>query len=104
MGETIVHSAPELSLGNSSDSDWERERAAFWALFPSLKLENPGEYVAIHGGQIVAHGPEEIAVAQEAYSRVGYVPIYVGFVTDSPPRPARIPSPRLLHGPAADLG
>jgi hypothetical protein len=37
-------------------------------------------------------------VALEAYSRVGYVPLYLGHVTDEPPRPARIPTPRIWRG------
>ncbi len=104
MSEAIVHPAPDLSLVETSKDPWERERAHFQALFPTLRLTHLDEYVAIHDGKVIASGLDEIAVAQEAYSRVGYVPIYVGHVTDSPPRPARIPSPRLWHGPAAGLG
>jgi hypothetical protein len=37
-------------------------------------------------------------VAKLAYARAGYVPVYVGLVTDDPPRPVHLPSPRLLPG------
>ncbi|MEX0716985.1 MAG: hypothetical protein WD066_10370 [Planctomycetaceae bacterium] len=40
---------------------------------------------------------DQLQIAREAYSRFGYVPIYVGFVTDEPPRPLRVPTPRLIR-------
>ena len=33
---------------------------------------------------MAANGPDEVAVALEAYSRVGYGPLYLGYVSDSP--------------------
>jgi hypothetical protein len=57
------------------------------------------QYVAVHRGAVIAHGPDQVEVAQQAYTtRAGYVPIYVGLVTDDPLPPVRIPSPRLLPG------
>jgi hypothetical protein len=41
---------------------------------------------------------DRVAVALEAYSRVGYVPLYLGHATDEPPRPERIPTPRIWRG------
>ena len=37
-------------------------------------------------------------LGEQAYAQAGYVPIYVGLVTDEPPPPVRIPSPRLVRG------
>ena len=48
--------------------------------------------------RVIAEGPDQIEVAKQAYARAGYVPIYVGLVTNEPPRPVRIPSPRLFPG------
>ena len=98
MSEVVEYPAPDLSLSETPESPWQRERRAFWELLPSLREMHSDQYVAIHDGKVVAAGSDEIAVAMEAYSRVGYVPLYLGHVTDSPPRPARIPSPRIWRG------
>jgi hypothetical protein len=55
--------------------------------------------VAVHNGTIVASGSDRISVALEAHQRVGYVPLYVGLVSDGPrSRRVRLPSPRVLRG------
>ena len=61
---------------------------------PELRQTHYGQYVAIHDGKVVASGSERVPVAMEAYSRVGYVPLYLGHVTDEPPRPLE----SLRHG------
>ncbi|HMF38773.1 MAG TPA: hypothetical protein VKF17_19195 [Isosphaeraceae bacterium] len=53
------------------------------------------QYVAIHEGQVVESGSDKLEVARRAYSRFGYVPIFVSRVTDEPIAPVRVPSPRL---------
>lgn len=95
MSEVVEYPAPDLSLANCPETAWERERRAFWSLMPELRRTLYGQYVAIHDGKVVASGSERVPVAMEAYSRVGYLPLYLGHVTDEPPRPARIPSPRI---------
>jgi hypothetical protein len=54
-------------------------------LLPELRAKYDGQFVAIKDGKVVASGSERVAVALEAYSRVGYGPLYLGHVTDSPP-------------------
>jgi len=85
---------PRLSAAESSDK-WERERKAFLRLRPSLLPTHAGRYVAIHGGEVVDSGQDEIALGLRVYSKFGYVPIYVGLVSAEPPAPVRIPSPRV---------
>jgi hypothetical protein len=98
MSEAIIYPAPDLDLRSTPETPYERERRAFREMLPELLKTHFGQYVTIHEGRIVASGPDEIAVAMEAYSRVGYVPLYLGHVTDEPQRPARIPSPRIWRG------
>jgi len=43
----------------------------------------------------VESGSDKLEVARRAYSRFGYVPIFVSRVTDEPIAPVRVPSPRL---------
>jgi hypothetical protein len=95
MSERIVYPAPDLALCEKPETPWERERRAFWKLLPELLESHNDQYVAIHGGQVVASGTDTVAVAMEAYSRVGYVPLYLGQVTTSPRRAVRVPSPRI---------
>jgi hypothetical protein len=90
--------APNLSLVNRPDSDWERELGAFRELLPELQTKYDGQFVAIKDGKVVAIGSDEGTVAPEAYARVGYGPLYLGQVSDSPRAPIRIPSPQHVRG------
>ena len=98
MSEVIEYPAPDLSISVTPETPWQRERRAFWELLPSLRQTHYGQHVAIRDGKVVASGSDRVAVAMEAYSRVGYGPLYLGHVTDVPPQPARIPSPRIWRG------
>jgi hypothetical protein len=73
------------------------EKEAFERLKGELLPEHRGKYVAVHHGQVVEIGETSAEVAKQAYSRVGYVPLYIGFVEESLPI-ARISSP---HGGGA---
>jgi Family of unknown function (DUF5678) len=98
MSEIIEYPAPDLSLFKPPESAWERERRAFRTLLPELRAKYDGQFVAIKDGKVVASGSDEVEVALEAYSRVGYGPLYLGHVSDSPRPPARIPSARRPRG------
>jgi hypothetical protein len=86
----------EVVLPSPPEDKWHREYHAFLHLLPDLLKAHRGKYVAVHDGQVVGSGEDKIAVAMQAYARYGYVPIYVGLVTDEPPRIEHIRSPRLL--------
>lgn len=88
--------APEITVRSDALPKWEREQRAFRRLLPSLLPTHRSQYVAIHNEAVVGSGPDQFELARESYQRYGYVPIYVGLVTDEPPRPVRIPSPRVL--------
>lgn len=98
MSDVTTLPAPDLGLEGTTPAAWEKERRAFLRLLPALLATHRGQYVAVHHGSVIAEGPDQVDVAMRAYARAGYVPIYVGLVTDEPPRPARIPSPRLPPG------
>jgi hypothetical protein len=70
--------AAELSKG-------EREYQAFLRLLPQLLATHRGQYVAVHEGQVVDTGNDDIALIQRVHARFGYVPIHVGLVTDPLP-------------------
>ncbi len=78
---------------------FEQEAAAFERMLPQLLREHRGRVVAIHGGQIVevGHPGESVAkVAGRVYDRMGYVPVYVQQVTETP-RVYKITGPRLVQ-------
>jgi hypothetical protein len=99
MSELIEYPAPDLSLVKPPETAWERERQAFRAMPPELRANYDGKYVAIKDGKVVASGSDEATVALEAYSRVGYGPLYLGHVTDSPRTHGRLPSARRPRKP-----
>lgn len=62
----------------------DRERRAFFRLLPELLQTHRGQYVAIHQGQVVGSGPDQVEVALEVWRKIGKEEIYVGRVTDEP--------------------
>jgi hypothetical protein len=63
----------------------EREYRAFLRLLPGLLATHQGKFVAIHNEQVVDSDADDVALILRVQKQVGYVPIYVGLVTDSPP-------------------
>ncbi len=87
---------PAPTLPSVPEDKWHQEKRAFHRLLPGLLSSHKGEFVAIHGGQVVESGKEKLEVAGRAYARFGYVAIFVSLVTDAPQPLVRIPSPRSL--------
>ncbi len=77
----------------ADDAKLQSEQDAFRRLLPDLLKTYRNQYVAIHEGQVVGTGPDQIELADRSYDRFGYVPILVTLVTDRP-RVVRVPSPR----------
>jgi len=100
MSETAVLNAPEIFWPTESPDKWNDEHQAFVAQRGDLLRRFPGEYVAIHQGEVVGHGLDKIAVALQSYREHGRVAIYVGLVSESPPVLARQPTFRTFAGDA----
>jgi hypothetical protein len=98
MSDVPTLPAPDLSLKDPVSAYWEEQQCAFIRLLPTLLATHRGRFVAVHEGRVIAEGSDQVEVAKRSYALVGYVPVYVGLVSDEPPRPVRIPSPRLLPG------
>jgi hypothetical protein len=98
MSDTDVLPAPDLSALHLRTGKWEREQEAFLRLKSTLPAELKGKYVAVHEGKVVDAGENQIEVALRCYKKHGYVPIYVGLVSDLPLQPVQIPSPRIVFG------
>jgi hypothetical protein len=96
MSQTAILPAPVLSPPTVPLLKFEREKAAFRRMLPTLLTKYRDKFVAIHEGEVVASGDAILDVADAAYAKVGYQPIYVDLVTDVPQPIVRVPSPRLL--------
>jgi hypothetical protein len=94
MSETELQPAPDLSGHQFNSDKWQREFQEFLRLKPRLLEKYDGQYVAVHEGQVVDSGPDQVELAMRVYSKHGYCPIYVGLVTDQPEPMYRIPTPR----------
>jgi hypothetical protein len=85
-----VELLPSPALPAGVEDKWRAEQQAFRRLLPALLKQYRDEYVAIHEGNVVASGSDKLEVAGRAYTQIGYVPIYVGHVTDQAPPLCRI--------------
>jgi hypothetical protein len=92
MTEPTIYPPPALEWATPASSKWEREHRAFLKMLPTLLATHRGKYVAVHDGQVVDSDADKIALALRAYANHGYVPIYVGLVSDQPAAPERHPS------------
>ena len=91
MSEPVTYPAPVLSLPIPPRDKWERDRDAFLRLLPSLLQTHRGVYAAINNEQVVDFGEDKIALALRVYAKFGYMPVYVGLVTERPLPPERAP-------------
>ena len=91
-----IETLPAPVLPSPPASKFRQEQKAFLHLLPELLRTHANQYVAIHDGQVVGSGADQIEVAERAYARFGYIPILVTFVTDQPRPVIRVPSPRLV--------
>lgn len=96
MSEPVTYPAVSLTIPIPAHNKWEREYRAFLHMLPELLRSHRGKYVAVHDGRVVDEGEDKIALALGAYQKFGYVPIYVGLVTERPLPTERIPSFRVV--------
>ena len=81
---TTTQQTFEVHLPEPPPSKPERERRAFFRLLPELLATHRGQYVAVHGEQVVDSGPDPAQVAKRVWQRFGKTDIYVGLVGDDP--------------------
>jgi hypothetical protein len=82
--EPITFPAPVIDPAAPPPGKWAREYQAFRRLLPNLLPTHRGQYVAVHDGQVIASGPNKLAVALEAFRQIGNVSIHVGLVAEEP--------------------
>ena len=70
------------------------EQQAFRRQQAQLMARYEGEYVALHLGRVVAHGPDDEELAQSLYAKLGYKLFYIAKV-EREPTICELPSPEL---------
>ena len=84
MSEASTQPTFEVAIPHHEPSKGEREYRAFLRLLPELLATHRGKFVAMHNGEVVDSDPDDVALILRVQAKVGYVPLYVGLVTDSP--------------------
>jgi len=72
--------------------EFQREKQAFLSLRESLKKDYFGEYVAIHGGEVVDSDTDESVLIGRFYEKYGNVPVYLAKIPEEE-HIVRIPTP-----------
>jgi hypothetical protein len=85
MNETAVQTDFAVDLTSRELPKGEGEYQAFLRLLPQLLETHRGKYVAIHDGHVVDSDTDDVALILRVQGNVGYVPMYVGLVTESQP-------------------
>ena len=78
----VVETAVQAYLDQLDREKLHQESEAFWAMQADLVAHYPGEYVAVHQGQVVDHDPDVVRLEQRVAERWGEVPILIAPVTD----------------------
>jgi addiction module RelB/DinJ family antitoxin len=86
--------APLVDRANSQDVNtaFEQNVAAFERMLPELRRRYLGQFVAVYGGAVIAHGDDELDLLRTVRQQYGPVACYVEQVADDLPRQARFTS------------
>lgn len=82
---------------NPEREQLEREQAAYARLRESLLETHEGQYVAIHGGELVDADVDQTALLRRIDARFPNEVVHLRRVTREPDRELRIYSPRLIR-------
>ena len=93
--EEFVDQAVRERIERLKDEKFEAEAEAYRQLHPELVKQYLGQFVAIHEGQVVDHGPDSEELFLRIKKRYGDIPVYFQLVNESGIMELRAPSPRL---------
>jgi len=82
----IVEAAVQAYLDQLEQEKIHEETEAFWAMQVDLATRYPGEYIAVHQGQVVDHDPDIVRLEQRVAEQLGEVAVLIAPVTDTPRR------------------
>jgi hypothetical protein len=78
----VVEAAVQAYLDQLDREKIHEETEAFWAMQVDLVAQYPGEYVAVHQGQVVDHDPDVVCLEQRVAEQWGESAILIAPVTD----------------------
>lgn len=76
----------------------QQEAEAFERLHPELLERMPGDFVAIHQGQLVDHGADQLALFLRVEATYGGQPVLIRQVRSEVEQTITVYSPRIDHG------
>jgi hypothetical protein len=82
---------------NPEREQMEEEQAAYARMRESLLETHEGQYVAIHGGELVDADVDQTALLRRIDARFPNNVVHLRRVTREPDRELRVYSPRLVH-------
>jgi hypothetical protein len=82
----VVETAVQAYLDRLDREKIHEETEAFWAMQTDLFARYPGEYVAIHQGQVVDHDANVVRLEQRVAQQWGELAILIAPVTSEPRR------------------
>jgi hypothetical protein len=96
--EAVVDKALRFYLARLRHEKIRTERQAFEQQQSALLAQYPGEYVAIHEGQVIDHDPNLRTLHLRVFARLGHTPVLLKQVTAEPERELVFRSPRFERG------
>jgi hypothetical protein len=85
MNEATDQTVFSVQLTPTGLPKGEYEYRAFLRLLPDLLKTHRGQYVAVHEGRVIDRDADEVTLILRVQSRLGYVPLFVGLVTEPQP-------------------
>jgi len=96
IAEALEGAFPAFDVNPERDQ-MDEEQAAYARLRESLLMTHEGQYVAIHGGELVDADVDQAALLRRIDARFPNDVVHLRRVTREPDRELRIYSPRLIR-------
>lgn len=104
IADFLVENLPDSDMlvipPATADPHIEREKAAYLRLYPQLKAQYAGQYVAIYNGQLVDHDADYGALFERIDDRYPDTFVWLTRVGDEPMGTIRFRSPRFVEDTA----
>ncbi len=92
--EVFVDQALRIYIAQFRYEKIRAETEAFNQQREKLLAKYPGQYVAIHNGQVIDHDPDLRTLHLRVFERLAYTPVLLKRVTNKPERELMFRSPR----------
>lgn len=99
LEEVLRLPAIKLIHIDTTEQVFERERDSFLRMKQRLLNDQAylDRYVAIINGNVADSDTDKSVLVERVYTKFGYIPLYIGKVTNEQKRYRRLPSPRRIR-------